>query len=84
MSWPCWSALEIGTSPPLIGLAVASPSSQIGDIGKDGARCCSSVHKKYQKNKIANAKNIKLEIQQLRVQTTFFTFFRRFSPPLSL
>jgi hypothetical protein len=84
MSWPCWSASETGTSPPLIGLVVASPSPQIGDIGIDGARCYSCVHKNISKNRIANAKNIKVEIQQVRVQTTFFAFFRRFPSPLSL
>jgi hypothetical protein len=75
MSWSCWSTLEIGTSPPLIGLAATSPSPQIGDIDEDGARCCSCVHKKGIKNRIANAKNIKMEMQQLRVQTTFSPSF---------
>jgi hypothetical protein len=50
MSWPCWSASETGTSPPLIGLAVASPSPKINDIGRDRAHCCSCVHKKDIKN----------------------------------
>jgi hypothetical protein len=40
--------------------------------------------KKISKIRIANAKNIKVEIQQLRVQTLFFIFFRRFPSPLSL
>jgi hypothetical protein len=83
MSWPCWSASETRTSPPLIGLVAASPSPQIGDIGTDGARWCSCVHKKGIKNRIANAKNIKMEMQQLRVQTIFFTFFWCFPSPLS-
>jgi hypothetical protein len=56
MSWACWLASEIGMLSPLIRVAAASPSPRISDIGGDGARCCSYIHKKGIKNKIANTR----------------------------
>jgi hypothetical protein len=47
------------------------------------------IYIKRYKNRIANTRkfhnyqNIKIEMQRLRVQTTFFAFFRGFPSPLS-
>jgi hypothetical protein len=56
MSRACWLASETGTSSTLIGVAATSPSPRIGDIGRDGAHCCSCIHKKGIKNRIANTR----------------------------